>query len=87
MRHKYRAAVYTDFAEMERLGFEWKDNGYWVNDKTGHTIWLNEDYRNTFRAATGRGNQFVLRNEAGNEIRFRTGHAAAKALNKEDWNV
>jgi hypothetical protein len=83
MRHKYVATAITNFDTMKRLGFEWAGTGLWVNRKTGHTIWLNEDYRTTFRAATGRGNQHVLRNAAGNEVRFRTGHAAAKALNKE----
>jgi hypothetical protein len=70
----------TDFDAMARLGFEWIDKGLWINRETGHRIWLNEDYRNTFRACTGRDSRTTLRNKAGNEIRFRTGDAAAKAL-------
>jgi len=54
----------------------------WRHPRYGR-VWLNEDHRTTFRASPmleAGAYRAVLRNKAGNEIRFRSREAAMKAL-------
>lgn len=70
--------------ELTDLGFVWQSRGLWINDDRGLCITLDDDYRNTFRAFHhGRPiYQYIVRNAAGNEKRYRTALAAARDLIK-----
>lgn len=61
---------------------DWKfiGDGIWINEKLDRRVFLNEDYRTTFRAARkARGTfQDVFVNAAGNPIRFRSREAAMR---------
>jgi hypothetical protein len=66
--------------------FRFAGNGIWVNDTYSVSVALNEDYGRTFRAyADARPySKHLLRNAAGNPIRFRSREAAmAYALGRK----
>jgi len=57
----------------------------WRHPRYGR-VWLNEDNRNTYRASPALdagAHRTVLRNAAGNEIRFRSRAAAMAALRRD----
>jgi hypothetical protein len=59
-----------------------KGRGLWVNDADQMCIMLDEDYKRTFRAYLRPypSPSYVIVNENGNPLRFRSAEAAAKHL-------
>jgi hypothetical protein len=62
--------------------FVWKHPGFWINEAEGMCILLDEDYKRTFRAylRPHPSPSYVVVNEKGNPLRFRSAEAAAKHL-------
>ena len=73
----------SNLSKFRRLPVQ---RGVWVHDASGASIHIDEDYCRTFRAYWAQGNRLscdvVVRNKAGNPLRFRSSEAAATYLLK-----
>jgi hypothetical protein len=78
---------YPDFAKLENLGFAFVTRGLWVNATKGFSVTFDESYRNTYRAYTADRPYYskIVKNAAGNEMRFRSPEAAAAYVLKHGY--
>jgi hypothetical protein len=73
--------------KADLAAFRFAGRGRWVHDDKKLLIDLDDDYGRTFRAYTSAyaSQDTLMRNKAGNVMRFRSAEAAARYLLK--WKV